>query len=221
MMLRDVGDARCGATCDPSAAGEDALGDLLLPSRRRDGDAVGAGTLSSMLTGTLTNTGGHPQLNVWATTRLPSRVARSLKARKEALPEGKETHSKTFVQHDRMAQPEASEKIRKLQLDPTSGPAMAALANVLALRLPDVLRLEVTRTPGFPADNGRRPEDDVVSFELGPLTVGVVTNEGIPGSNGRSAGTTSRSCPASPSSRRRTSRRSRCPRGIEARPSRP
>ena len=172
---------------------------------------------SSMLTGTLTNTLGHEQLNIWATTSLPSHVTRVLKAKKGVLPEGRESYAKTFVQHDRMAHPgvstflvndenkdafaegqpendaqfftdDATVKIEKLQLDPTSVAALAATLHLLAIRFPDVLRLDVTSTTGFPADNGRRPQDDVVSFELGLLTVGAVTNEGIPGSNGQVGG---------------------------------
>src|SRR6185369_17189586 len=88
--------------------------------------------------------------------------------------------------------------IEKLQLDPSSPAAQTALTNLLAIRFPDVLTLDVTSTNGFDAvnfsgavpvpGNGRRPQDDVVSFELGLCTVGAVTNEGIPGSNGHVGG---------------------------------
>jgi hypothetical protein len=172
---------------------------------------------SAMLTGDLTNDLGHKQLNIWATTSLPSVVTRVLKTKSGVLPKAKEIYAKTFVQHDRVAHPcvstflindenkdafaegqprkdaeffteEATVKIQKLQLDPTSIVAMNALAHELDIRFPDVLRLDVTSTTGFPSDNGRRPQDDVISFELGLLTVGAVTNEGIPGSNGQTGG---------------------------------
>jgi len=172
---------------------------------------------ASMLTGALTNALGHKQLNIWATTSLPALVTRVVKTRTGLPSKIKEIDSKTFVQHDRVAHPcvstflindenkdlfaqgqpkkdddfftaEATVKIKKLQLDPTSNAAMAATANELAIRLPDVLRLDVTSTAGFPVDNGRRPQDDVISFELGLLTVGAVTNEGIPGSDGHTGG---------------------------------
>jgi hypothetical protein len=88
--------------------------------------------------------------------------------------------------------------IQKLQLNPMSAGAQLALNNLIAIRFPDVLSLDVTSTAGFPtADfsgavplpgNGRRAQDDVVSYELGLLTVGAVTNEGIPGSNGQVGG---------------------------------
>jgi hypothetical protein len=93
---------------------------------------------------------------------------------------------------------EATVKIQNLQLNPTNPAAITALANLLAIRFPDVLSLDVTSTAGFAtadfsgavpkAGNGRRPQDDVISFELSLLTVGAVTNEGIPGSDGRVGG---------------------------------
>jgi hypothetical protein len=178
---------------------------------------------SSLLTGTLVNDLAHKQLNIWATTSLPSVVTRVLKTKRHVLPKTKEIFAKTFVQHDRVALPrvstfliddenkdafaqgqpkddaefykdEATLKIQKMQLDPTSPTAIAALANLLAIRFPDVLALDVTSTAGFPTvdfsgavpkgGNGRRPQDDVISFELGLLTVGAVTNEGVGASNG-------------------------------------
>ena len=63
---------------------------------------------------------------------------------------------------------------------------------------PRIVPTDVNSTNGFddisfagqePKDgNARRPQDDVISFDLGLLTVGVVTNEGIPCSNGRVGG---------------------------------
>jgi hypothetical protein len=182
---------------------------------------------SSLLTGTLVNDLAHKQLNIWATTNLPSVVTRVLKTKKHVLPKTKEIFAKTFVQHDRVALPcvstflindenkdafaqgqprddvefytdEATVKIKKMQLDPANPNAIAALANLLAIRFPDVLSLDVTSTTGFPTvdfsgavpkgGNGRRPQDDVVSFELGLLTVGAVTNEGIQPSDGKTGG---------------------------------
>lgn len=183
---------------------------------------------SSMLTGALTNAKGHKQLNIWATTSLPTNVTRSQKIpAKGEPPAGREVDSKRFVQHDRAALPcvstfliNAEDKdafsggqpkddvkffaelaralIQKLQLDPTSAVAQLATNNLLAIRFPDVLSLDVTSTAGFAATdfsgavplpgNGRRPQDDVISYELGLLTVGAVTNEGIPGSDGKVGG---------------------------------
>jgi Domain of unknown function (DUF4331) len=183
---------------------------------------------SSMLTGALTNTNGHKQLNIWATTSLPTAVTRTLSvSTRGEPPTGHEVDSKKFVQCDRAAlpcistflintedkdafsggQPKDDMKffaelaralIQKLQLDPASAAAQLATNNLLAIRFPDVLSLDVTSTAGFAAvdfsgavplpGNARRPQDDVISFELGLLTVGAVTNEGIAGSDGRVGG---------------------------------
>ena len=183
---------------------------------------------SAMLTGALTNSKGHKQLNVWATTSLPTTIIRSQRspARGEP-PAGREVDGRRFVQQDRAAlpcvstflintddkeafsggQPKDDVKyfaelskalIQKMQLDPTSVAARVILSNLVAIRFPDVLSLDVTSTAGFATTdftgavplpgNARRPQDDVVSFELGLLTVGAVTNEGIPGSDGKVGG---------------------------------
>jgi hypothetical protein len=169
---------------------------------------------SALLTGTLVNNLSHKQLNIWATTSVSTTVIRSVRAPRRGAPvESRETDGRAFVQQDRAAQPalstfviddehrdafskgqpkddakfftdSAAVMIKKFQLDPNSQAAMTALDHVLDISFPNVLRLDVTSTSGFPSENGRRPQDDVISYELGLLTVGAVTNEGILGSNG-------------------------------------
>jgi hypothetical protein len=163
-----------------------------------------------LLTGTLTNLAGHKQLNVWATTSLPTNVVRSLRAPRRGEPvEGREVAAKAFVQHDRAALPGVSTfliaeedknafcggqpkddgrffagparvLIQNFQLNPTDPAAIAAADHLLAIGFPDVLRLDVTSTTGFATDNGRRPTDDVISYELGLLTAGALLSQNLP-----------------------------------------
>jgi hypothetical protein len=53
----------------------------------------------------------------------------------------------------------------------------AAAGLVDALIIPDVLRLDVSSSAGFP--NGRRPDDDVIDVVLGAASNGALTSDGV------------------------------------------
>ncbi len=165
---------------------------------------------ATLLIGPLANDAGHKQLNVWATTNLPTSLVRALRAPgRGEPPEGREVASKAYVQQDRAAVPAVSTfliteedknafcggqpkddvrffasrarvRIQNFQTSPASAGAIAAADHLIAVALPDVLRLDVTSTAGFAADNGRRPQDDVISYELSLLTAGALLSDNVP-----------------------------------------
>jgi hypothetical protein len=147
----------------------------------------------------LTQNDTNNTIHVWATTSFPSTDKRSIKIKKDTLPEGSSVGGKTFVQFDRMGIP----TINTVLINPehknafnlgtpatdTANFHKDAVEHIIALGnsaqaealasalLPDMLTLDVTKTTGFL--NGRRPEDDVVDAELSLLTNGAVKGDNV------------------------------------------
>lgn len=155
----------------------------------------------------ITGVPAQTHLNIWATVNVPTSVARSLKAPARGEPlEIRESTSKAYVQHDRAAipgvstfliaesdknafaagQPKDDVKffaeaarplIQELQLNSSLPAAIIAADQVIASHCPNVLNLDVTSNAGYP--NGRRPEDDVIDYELNALSAGDLTTDHV------------------------------------------